>query len=71
MNMSRTTLTFPTGLLEELVRLSGAKTKTGAVTQAVQDQLQRMRIERVKKAAGTVQFTMTADEMRHGDDRLG
>ena len=69
--MSRTTITIPTALIDELMPLVHAKTKTEAAIIALKEEVRRKKIERIKAAAGTIEFTMTADEMRHGDHRLG
>ena len=69
--MQRTTVTLPQDLLTELVTLVGAKSKTEAVITAVKDEIRLRKMARVKSMAGKMDFTTTADELRHGDSRLG
>lgn len=69
--MSRATVTLPQDLLTELVALVGAKTKTEAVITAVKDEIRQRKLSRIKAMAGKMEFTATAEELRHGDNRLG
>jgi hypothetical protein len=69
--MSRATVTLPQDLLTELMSLVGAKSKTEAVLTAVKDEIRLLKIARIKAMAGNMEFTATADELRHGDQRLG
>lgn len=69
--MSRATVTLPQDLLTELVELVGARSKTEAVLTAVKDEIRQRKLARIKAMAGNMEFTATADELRHGDDRLG
>jgi hypothetical protein len=69
--MQRATVTLPQDLLTELVLLGGAKSKTEAVITAVKDEIRLRKMSRIKAMAGKMEFTATADELRHGDERLG
>jgi hypothetical protein len=69
--MQRATVTLPQDLLTELVTLVGAKSKTEAVITAVKDEIRLRKMARIKSMAGKMEFTATADELRHGDSRLG
>jgi hypothetical protein len=69
--MQRATVTLPQDLLTELVTLIGAKSKTEAVLTAVKDEIRLRKMTRIKSMAGKMEFTATADELRHGDRRLG
>lgn len=69
--MSRATVTLPQDLLTELVELVGARSKTEAVITAVKDEIRLRKLARIKSMAGKMDFTATADELRHGDHRLG
>ena len=69
--MPRATVTLPQDLLTELVALVGARSKTEAVITAVKDEIRQRKLNRIKAMAGKMQFTATADELRHGDNRLG
>ena len=69
--MQRATVTLPQDLLNELVSLVGARSKTEAVITAVKDEIRRRKLARIKAMAGKMEFTATADELRHSDCRLG
>ncbi|MDA8431278.1 MAG: DUF2191 domain-containing protein [Geobacteraceae bacterium] len=69
--MSRATVTLPQDLLTELMVLVGARSKTEAVITAVKDEIRQRKLSRIKAMAGKMEFTGTADELRHGDNRLG
>jgi len=69
--MPRATVTLPQDLLTELMALVGARSKTEAVIVAVKDEIRQRKLNRIKAMAGKMQFTATADELRHGDNRLG
>jgi hypothetical protein len=69
--MSRTTITLPGALLDELVSELKAKSKTDAVITAIRDEIRMKKQERIKRAAGDLEFTLSADRLRHGDKRLG
>lgn len=69
--MSRATVTLPQDLLTELMALVGARSKTEAVLTAVKDEIRQRKLARIKAMAGKMEFTATADELRHGDRRLG
>lgn len=69
--MSRATITLPQDLLTELMTLVGARSKTEAVLTAVKDEIRLRKIARIKAMAGKMEFSSSADELRHGDHRLG
>lgn len=69
--MSRTSITLPSTLLEELMSEVKAKSKTDAVITAIRDEIRMKKQERIKAVAGNMEFTMSADRLRHGDKRLG
>jgi hypothetical protein len=69
--MSRATVTLPQDLLTELMSLVGARSKTEAVITAVKDEIRQRKLARIKAMAGKMEFIATADELRHGDNRLG
>ena len=69
--MARATVTLPQDLLTELMSLLNAKSKTEAVITAVKDEIRLRKAARIKAMAGGMEFTATADELRHGDQRLG
>lgn len=69
--MSRITITIPNSLIDELLKVVEAKTKTEAVIKAINDEIRSKKKERIKTMAGKVDFTVDAEELRHGDRRLG
>lgn len=69
--MSRTTITLPNSLLDELMSTIEAKSKTGAVIKAIKDEIRMKKTERIKSLAGKMEFTKSADKLRHEDERLG
>jgi metal-responsive CopG/Arc/MetJ family transcriptional regulator len=69
--MSRATITLPNDLLEELLGAVEAKSKTDAVVKAIRDKIKLSKIEKIKQMAGRMEFVQTAEEIRHGDKRLG
>jgi len=48
-----------------------AKSKTDAVIKAIKHEIRMGKIEKIKKMAGEMEFVKTAEEIRHGDKRLG
>lgn len=69
--MARATVTLPQDMLTELMTLVNAKSKTDAVITAVKDEIRLLKAARIKAMAGKMEFTATANELRHGDQRLG
>lgn len=69
--MKRTTITLPVNLLDSLVALTGAKNKSQAVAQAVEEEIKRRKWQKVKSFAGKIEFDDETIELRHRDRRLG
>ena len=69
--MSRITITLPNILLDELMAEVEAKSKTEAVIKAIKDEIRLKKKEKIKAMAGKMEFTKTAEELRHEDRRLG
>ncbi|MGE5189490.1 MAG: DUF2191 domain-containing protein [Gemmatimonadota bacterium] len=69
--MARTTITLPADLLDELVAEVKARSKTEAVMTAIRDEIKLRKMARIKAMAGQMEFIRTADDLRHGDERLG
>ena len=69
--MRRTTITLPQGLVDELVEVTGASSKTRAVTLAIEEELRKRKLENIKGMAGKLAFDIEAGELRHGAERLG
>lgn len=69
--MSRTTITLPVELVDELMVEVKAKSKTDAVIKAIKDEIRVRKIEKIKSMAGKMEFKKSAEELRHMDKRLG
>lgn len=69
--MTRTTLTLPYDLVNELMTLIDTRSKTEAVVTAIKDEIRLRKLEQIKSMAGRVEFFASADDLRHGDHRLG
>lgn len=69
--MSRSTITLPSDLLDELMRMVPAKSKTEAVMIAIKEEIRLKKIEKIKNMAGLMEFVSEAEGLRHGDARLG
>jgi hypothetical protein len=69
--MSRATITLSNDLLDELMRVLPAKSKTEAVTIAISEEIRRKKLEKIKAMAGKMRFDVKAEALRHRDDRLG
>lgn len=69
--MSRTTITLPNALIDELMLTIEAKSKTEAVIKAIKDEIRMKKMERIKSMAGKMEFTKSAHKLRHEDKRLG
>jgi len=69
--MSRTTITIPQSLIDELMSEVKAKNKTEAVIKAIRDEIRLKKKEKIKMMAGKMEFTKSAEELRHKDKRLG
>ena len=69
--MSSITITLPNSLLDELMSTIEAKSKTEAVIKAIKDEIRMKKTERIKSLAGKMEFTKSADKLRHEDERLG
>ncbi|OIP48392.1 MAG: DUF2191 domain-containing protein [Desulfobacterales bacterium CG2_30_60_27] len=69
--MQRTSITLPLDLGLELMSVVNAKNKTEAVILAVRDEIRKKKKEQLQDMAGKIEFTISAEELRHGDHRLG
>ena len=69
--MSRTTITLPGDLIDELMSEVKAKSKTEVVIKAVKNEIRARKKEKVKSMVGKMRFSKSADELRHKDKRLG
>ncbi|NJD55898.1 MAG: DUF2191 domain-containing protein [Nitrospirae bacterium] len=69
--MTRTTITLPGDLVNELMAEVGAKSKTAAIITAIRNEIRARKREKIKAMAGKMEFTAPANELRHRDRRLG
>ncbi|MBI3399532.1 MAG: DUF2191 domain-containing protein [Deltaproteobacteria bacterium] len=69
--MSRISITLPNTLLDELLKVIPAKSKTEAVIKAISDEIRMKKKKNIKAMAGKMEFTKKAEELRHKDERLG
>jgi metal-responsive CopG/Arc/MetJ family transcriptional regulator len=69
--MSRITVTIPNELMEELMAVVETRSKTEAVLDAIKSQIKQKKKRGIISLAGKIDFSREANELRHGDDRLG
>lgn len=69
--MARTTITIPQELITDLMELTKRKNKTQAVIFAIEETIKKQKLEKIKSMAGKMEFDIEAEELRHGDKRLG
>ena len=69
--MSRITITIPNELIDELLEVVEAKSRTQAVINAIKNEIIQKKKENIKKLAGKIDFIIEAEDLRHGDKRLG
>lgn len=61
----RATVTIEKDVLDELVKATGARTKSAAVKAIIDDYLRKRKIQRIMSMKGKLSFELTADEIRH------
>ena len=61
----RATVTIEKSRLDILMKETKSKSKASAVKIAIDEYLRRKKIEKIKSMKGRLEFTMTADEIRH------
>jgi hypothetical protein len=59
----RATLSLPDHLIEDLVKATGAKTKTQAITTAIEDYLRKKRLEKLLSLQGKLDLENNWKEM--------
>ncbi|HIE43449.1 MAG TPA: DUF2191 domain-containing protein [Candidatus Omnitrophica bacterium] len=69
--MERTTVTLSRELVDELMKVVRAKNKTRAVIMALEKEIRRKKIERIRGMAGKIEFVKESEEIRHGNHRTG
>jgi metal-responsive CopG/Arc/MetJ family transcriptional regulator len=61
----RATVTIEKDVLDELVKATGAKSKSAAVKEVIGDYLRRRNAQKILSMKGKLFFDLTADEIRH------
>ena len=61
----RATFTIDNDKLDSLMKETKSKSKASAVKIAIDEYLKRKKIEKIKSMKGKLEFSMTADEIRH------
>ena len=69
--MHRTTVTLPQKLVDDLLGVTQGKNKTQAVIFAIEEEIRKRKLEKIRKIAGSMEFDIEAEELRHGSERLG
>ena len=67
--MVRLNVELDSGLLEEAVEVSGARSKREAITTALREMVRRRRLERLIGRAGSVRLSWSVEELlRHREE---
>lgn len=61
----RATVTIEKDVLDELVKATGAKSKSAAVREIIDEYMRRRRVQKILALKGKLTFELTADEIRH------
>lgn len=61
----RATVTIEKDVLDELVKATGAKSKSAAVREIIDEYMRRRRVQKILALKGKLSFELTADEIRH------
>jgi len=69
--MKRITVTLPAKLVENLIVVTQAKSKSQAVAMAVEEEIKRKKWRKIKEMAGKLEFSREAGQLRHVDHRAG
>ena len=60
----RTTLNLSANLLDELMKVTGSRTKTDAIEEAIREFVYRRKIEKLKSLSGKIMLTSNWQELR-------
>ncbi|VAX06339.1 hypothetical protein MNBD_GAMMA25-1817 [hydrothermal vent metagenome] len=60
----RTTLDLPENLLNEAMKVTHTKTKTGVIVKALEELVRKSKISNIKKYKGKVDLDIDFDELR-------
>ncbi len=69
--MSRITITLPNSLIDELLTVVDARSKTEAVIKAIKGEIRIKKKKKILEMAGEMEFNKSAADLRHKDKRLG
>jgi len=61
----RTTLDIPEDLIKEVMEITGAKTKSQAITEALKDQLLKEKRQRLMSFKGKLDLDIDLDDLRN------
>jgi metal-responsive CopG/Arc/MetJ family transcriptional regulator len=61
----RATVTIEKNVLDELVKATGAKSKSAAVREIIDEYMRKRRVQKILALKGKLSFELTADEIRH------
>ncbi|HQM30788.1 MAG TPA: ribbon-helix-helix protein, CopG family [Syntrophales bacterium] len=61
----RATVTIEKDVLDELVKATGAKSKSAAVREIIDEYMRKRRVQKILALKGKLSFELTADEIRH------
>ena len=65
----RATVTIEKDVLDELVKATGAKSKSAAVKKIIDEYLRKRKVDKIMSMKGKLTFDLTADEIRHHELR--
>ncbi len=69
--MSRITITLPNSLIDELLTVVDARSKTEAVIKAIKDEIRIKKKKKILEMAGEMEFNESAADLRDEDKRPG
>ena len=61
---------MPQNLIEDLGKMVDSSSKTGAVILAIQEEIKRRKLARIRTLAGSIHMSPSAKKGRHHDHRL-
>jgi metal-responsive CopG/Arc/MetJ family transcriptional regulator len=61
----RATVTIEKNVLDELVKATGARSKSAAVKEIIDAYLRQCKVQKIMSLKGKLTFDLTADEIRH------
>jgi metal-responsive CopG/Arc/MetJ family transcriptional regulator len=61
----RATVTIEKDVLDELVKATGARSKSAAVKEIIDEYLRSRKVQKIMSMKGKLSFDLTADEIRH------